>query len=91
MKKTQKYQRKKSFSIIGHFFFFGGCPKFPFFWQLGKKARTQKHYKIGVSENIKNSSESRNGHFGQKKPNPEIPVIIFFAFSFSFNNNKTHK
>ena len=27
--------------------------------------------------------------FGQKIPNPEIPVIIFFAFFFSFNNKNT--
>ena len=41
-KKTQKCQ-KKSFSVISHFFpFFGGCPKFPFFDNLAKKARTQK-------------------------------------------------
>ena len=29
--------------------------------------------------------------FGQKNTNPEIPVIIFFAFFFSFNNKKTPK
>ena len=24
--------------------------------------------------------------FGQENPNPEIPVIIFFAYLFSLNN-----
>ena len=41
-KNTQKCQNK-SFSIISQIFlFFGGCPKFPFFDNLAKKARTQK-------------------------------------------------
>ena len=41
-KKTQKYQ-KKSFWVVSQFFLcLGGCPKFPFFDNLAKKARTPK-------------------------------------------------
>ena len=45
--KKKKYKntentKKKSFSVINHFFLLGGCPKFPFFDNLAQKARTQK-------------------------------------------------
>ena len=69
-----------SFSVISQkFLIFGGCPKIPFFWQLGpENAHPQNTIKIGVSAHqcLKNSYASRNGHFlDQKNPNPEIPVI----------------
>ena len=39
--KNTKYQ-KRAFQLWVNFFFFGGCPKFPFLDNLDKKARTQK-------------------------------------------------
>ena len=79
-----------SFSIISQFlFFFGGCPKFPFFDNLAQKARTPKHYKIGVSAKhfLKNRCASRNGHFGEKNQIQKFQLSILFA-SFFFNNKK---
>ena len=40
-KKLQKYQ-KRAFQLSVSVFFFGWCPKFPFFDNLAQKARTQK-------------------------------------------------
>ena len=43
MKKKHKNTKKKLFSYQSKFsFFFGGFPRFPFFDNLAKKARTQK-------------------------------------------------
>ena len=90
--KTQEYPKNQS--VISHFFLFlVGVQNFPF-CQLGQKSAQPKNtLKIGVSAThlLENSFASRNGHFWTKKPNPEIPVIIFFAFLFSFNNKKTPK
>ena len=64
--KKHKNAKKRAFQLSVIFSFFGGCPKFPFFDNLAKKARTQKTlFKIGVSAThfVENSSESRNGRF----------------------------
>ena len=77
---------KKSFSVISQIFpFFGGCPKFPFFWQLGpKSAHPQNTIKIGVSAAhfVENSSESRNGQFWtQKSQIQKFQLSFFLSFS----------
>ena len=40
--KKHKHTKKELFSYQSIFSFFGGCPKFPFFDNLARKARTQK-------------------------------------------------
>ena len=84
--------KNELFSCQSKFSFLGGCPNFPFFWQLGpKNAHPQNTIKIGVSANfffLKKTYASRNGHFWTKKTNPEIPVILFLPIFFSFNNKK---
>ena len=75
-----------SFSLVG----VQNCP----FWQLlPKGAHPKNTIKIGVSAThfVENNSESRNGHFWTKKPNPKIPVIIFFASFFSYTTTKNTK
>ena len=52
-KKTQKYQKKRAFQLSVNFFFFGGCPKFPFLTTWPKSAHPKKHYKNrGFREHI---------------------------------------
>ena len=62
--------------------------KMSLFWQLGPKSTHPKNtIKIGVSARhfLKSRCASRNGHFWTKKnPKPEIPIIIFLAYSFLF-------
>ena len=88
-KKNSKNTPKKAFQLSVIFFhFFGWLFKISLFWHLGpKSAHPQNTIKIGVSGPffLKSSCASRNGRFWtEKKPNPEIPVIIFFAFFFSY-------
>ena len=83
-KNTNKKYQKKNFSVISQFFFFGGCPNFPFFDNLAKKARTQKHYKNRGFSNpfLENSSASRNGHFWTKKAKiQKFQLSLFLPFS----------
>ena len=65
----------------------------PFFDNLAQKARTQKHYKNRVSarHSWKNSLRHETAIFGQKNPNPEIPVIIFLGSFLLFQQQKTQK
>ena len=63
------------------------------FWQLGpENAHTQNTIKIGVSAYFffEKIMRHETAIFGPKNPNPEIPVIIFFAF-FLFQQQKTPK
>ena len=83
-----------SFSVISQkCLIFWWVSKNSLFWQLGpQNAHPQNTIKIGVSAHrfLKNSYASRNAHFWTKKPNPEIPVIIFLPIFFSCNS-KEHK
>ena len=94
-KKTQTKNpkiQKRAFQLSVNFSFFGGCPKFPFLTTWPKKRAPKKHNKNrGFS----------NPFFGKqfcvtsrplldKKPNPEIPIILFSPFS-SFSTTKTTK
>ena len=95
LRKTKKHKNTKTRAFqLSFFHFLGGCPKFPLFENLAKKARTPlKHYKNRVSGPffLESSSESRNGHFWTKnKPNPEIPVIICFCLFLLLQQQK-HK
>ena len=90
--KTNQKMPKISFPVISQNVFFGGSvQQFPF-RQLGpENAHSQNTVKIGGSAHqfLKNSYASRFGHILDKeKQNPEIPVIIFLPFFFSFNNKK---
>ena len=66
----------------------------PLFRQLGpENAHPKNTMKIGVSARHfwkKTVMRHETAIFGQKNPNPEIPIIIFGAFFFSVNNKK-HK
>ena len=92
-KKTQKYQ-KKSFSVINQNFFFswGGVQKLPFLTTWPRKRAPPKHYKNRAFSLffLKKVMRHETAIFGQKNPNPEIPVIIFFCL-FLFQQQKTPK
>ena len=93
-KKKNPKKQKWAFQLSANFFF-GGGPKCPLFDNLAKKARTPKrHYRNwGFSTPIfwKADVCHETAIFGDKKnPKPEIPVIIFVCFSFSFNNKNTN-
>ena len=82
----------KLFSYQSIFFFFGGCPKFPFFDNLAKKACTQKHNKNrGFSKALFEEviCVTKQPFSDRQKTRSEIPVIIFLASFFSFNNKST--
>ena len=67
-------------------FFFGGggCPKIAFLTTWPRKSAPKTHYKIrGFSKAFLEKQ------LWTKNTNPEISVIIFFAFFFSFNNKNT--
>ena len=71
-----------------------GYPKIAFFDTLAQKTRTQKHYKNrGFSQFFfwKKVMRHETAIFGQKNPNSEIPVIIFFLAFFLFQKQKTQK
>ena len=71
-----------------------GIENFPLLTTRPKKRAPKKHtIKTGVSAKhfLKNRCASRNGHLWTKtKPKPEIPVIMFWAYSFLFQQEK-HK
>ena len=88
--KTQKYPKKNNaFQLSVIFSFLGGCPKFPFFKvfdNLAKKRAPTKHYKNrGFSNPFfgKQFWVTKRPFLDNKKPNPEIPVIIFLFLPFS--------
>ena len=86
-KKHKNTKKKMSFLVISQFFLVG-VQNF-LFWQLGQKSAHPKNtIQIGVSARHfwKTDMRHETAIFGQKIPNPEISVIIFFAFFFSFNN-----
>ena len=88
--KKHKYQTM-SFSVISQFFLLVGVQTFPFLRTWPKKrSPPQNTIKIGVS--AKHCFEKRlcvtKRPILDKKTNSEIPVIIFWAYSFSFNNKK---
>ena len=87
---TQK-DPKKNFQLSANLQFFGGCPKFPFFYNYSKKARPPKHCKNRGSARhfLKNRFASRNRHFGQKQANPEIPVIMSFCLFSSLSTTRS--
>ena len=79
-----------SFSVISQFF--GGCPKYPFLTTWPKKRAPPKHYKIGVSANFfEKYMRHKTAILDQKRQNPEIPVIIYFAYFLHFRQQKTQK
>ena len=92
-KKNTKIQKLILFDYQSNFSFLVGVQNFPF-WQLVQQSAHPKNtMKIGVSADhfLKNRCATRTGHFfGQKKPKPEIPDIIFLPVPFSFNK-KNHK
>ena len=80
------------FQLSVIFSFFCGCPKFPF-WRLGQKSAHPKNtIKIGFSARHfwKRDMCHETAVFGQKNPNPEIPVIIFCLFP-SLSTTETQK
>ena len=89
-KTNQKIPKNELFSYQSEFSFFGGGVQNSLFlttWP--RKCAPPKHYKHrGFSTSIfEKQLRHETAIFGQKKPNPEIPVIIFF----SVNNKKTHE
>ena len=93
--KKKKKKNQKSFSVISEIFllFLVGVQNFPFLTTWPKKRAPKKHYKNrGFSNPFfeKQICVTKRPFLDQKNPKPEIPVIIFFAFFFSFNNKK-HK
>ena len=85
---------KKSFSVLSqNFLFLTGYPKIACFDTLAQKTRTQKHYKNrGFSLFFwKKVMRHETAIFGQKNPNSEIPVIIYFLAFFLFQKQKTQK
>ena len=101
-KKQNKTKEKKKhtkipkniFSVISQMFpFFGGCPKLPFFDNLAKKRAPKKHYKNrGFSNPFcgKQFWVTKRPFLDKKKPNPEIPVILFFCLFLLLQQQK-HK
>ena len=89
--KTQKYQ-KMSFSAISQIFllFLVGVQKIPFLktWPKPKKHNRNRGFSKSFFE--KQICVTKRPFLDKRIPNPEISVIIFFAFFFSFNNKK-HK
>ena len=69
-----------------------GVQNFPFLRTWPKKRIPQKHYKIGFQQSIFRKTVVRHetAIFGPKKPNSEIPVIIFWPI-FLFQQRKTYK
>ena len=80
--KTKIPPKKKSFSVISHFFLFlVGVQNFPFLTTWPKKRAPKIHYKNrGFSNPFcgKQFWVTKRPFLDKKKPNPEIPVIIFF-------------
>ena len=91
--KTRETKKKFKNELFSYQSIFGGCPKF-LFWQLGpKNAHPQNTIKMGGFSKLFliKTYGSRNGIFGPKQPNPEIPVIFFLAFFLLFKQQKFKK
>ena len=86
---TKEYQKKELFN---QFFLFLVGVRISFFDNLPKKRAPKKHHKNrGFSKVFgKQMCVTKRPFLDQKNPKPEIPIIFFFAFFFSFNNKK-HK
>ena len=92
-KNWKKNRLKMSFSVISqNILFVLVLSKNPLFWQLGPKSAHPKN-------RIKNRGETNFwkttiGHktaiFGSKKPQPNIPVILFFVLSSLWNAKNTN-
>ena len=91
MEKQKKHKNTKN-ELFSYQSIFCGCPKFPFFDNLAKKARTQKHYKKrGFSKVLfENRCASRNGHFWTNNQNRNFQ-LSFFCLFFSHSTRKTQK
>ena len=91
-KKTQKYP-KKSFSVISKIFlFWQGIQKLPFLTPWPRKRAPKNTIKIGVSAYFfgKKLCVTKRPFLDKKKPNSEIPVIIFSCL-FSLSKTKNTK
>ena len=94
-KKTKKHKntKKELFSYQSIFFFFGGCPKFPFLTTWPKKRAPKKHYKNrGFSKAFfwKQLCVTKRPFLDQKTQNQKFQLSFFFAFS-SLSTTKTTK
>ena len=102
-KKNQNKERKrkntkipkKSFSVISQIFlsFWQGIQELPFLTPWPRKRAPKNTMKIWVSAYFfwKEVMRHETAIFGQKKPNSEIPVIIFFLPFFLFQKQKNTK
>ena len=92
--KKHKNTKKNSFSVISqNFLFLTGYPKIAFLTPWPRKRAPKNTIKIGVSAYFfgKKVMRHETAIFRQKKkPNSEIPVIIFFCL-FSISKTKTQK
>ena len=90
--KNTKIPKKRAFQLSVKLVFFGGCVQKVPFWQLcPESAHPKEPYKYrGFSKALLEKTVMRHetAIFGQKNPNPEIPVIIFCLFSLSTKNTK---
>ena len=90
----QKILNNELFSYQWKFLLFWWVSKISFFWQLGQKsAHPKKHYKNRGFSNPFFGKQFcvTKRPFLDKKPNPEIPVIIFFCLFLLFRRQKTQK
>ena len=91
--KNTKTPKKELFSYQSKFSFLTGYPKIAFLTPWPRKRAPKNTIKIGVSACFfwKEVMRHETAIFGQKKPNSEIPVIIFFLAFFLFQKQKTQK
>ena len=83
-KKKHKNTKKELFSYQSMFYLFWWVSKISFLTPWPKKRAPKKHYKNrGFSKVIfwKQMCVTKRPFLDKKSPNPEIPVIIFVAFS----------
>ena len=73
--------------------FLGGCPNFPFFDNLAQKARTLKHYKIGVAAIFfeKNIWVTKRPFLDQKNKIHKFQLSFFVAYFLLYQQQKTPK
>ena len=91
-KKTPKISKKELFSYQSVFSLFWWVSKISFLTPRPKSAHPKNIIKIGVSQHgflEKQICVTKRPFLDQKDPKPEIPIIIFWAFFFSFNNKNT--
>ena len=95
-KKNSENTKKNAFQLSVKFFhFFGWLFKISLFWHLGpKSAHPQNTIKIGVSGPFFFEEQlcvTKRPFLDRKKPNPDIPVIIFFLPFSSLTTTKNTK